>query len=127
MTTSGGKIVCQFLQVDRVALTRWFTGYDRPPPSTPLLKCFAKDRASGHATVRRAWVGKREMADYEGMPRSGDFAKGSVAVAEKREGGGCVGCLGLPSGMDQFTFVVRPGPTSVLSGYTISKIRLVPT
>jgi crotonobetainyl-CoA hydratase len=39
---------------------------------------------ASHAAVRRAWVGKSDMAHYERMIRSDDFTEGSVAFAEKR-------------------------------------------
>lgn len=40
---------------------------------------------ASHAAVRRAWVGKSDMPNYERMLRSDDFREGSVAFAEKRD------------------------------------------
>ncbi len=37
-----------------------------------------------HAAVRRAWVGRSDMPNYERMVHSDDFKEGSQAFAEKR-------------------------------------------
>ncbi|RWI89994.1 MAG: carnitinyl-CoA dehydratase [Mesorhizobium sp.] len=38
-----------------------------------------------HAAVRRAWVGRSDMPNYERMIRSDDFKEGSLAFAQKRD------------------------------------------
>ncbi len=40
---------------------------------------------TSHAAVRRAWVGKSDMPQYERMIQSDDFTEGSIAFAEKRD------------------------------------------
>jgi crotonobetainyl-CoA hydratase len=63
---------------------------DGPPLVAAALKEYMRKYGhasveESHAAVRRAWVGRSDMPNYERMIRSDDFKEGSVAFAEKRD------------------------------------------